>query len=454
MRIWRGLKTLLFVVMLTMMASVASAQATSPIQVDKSPNTLTCSPAPCVLPNVPVDPAGASQPRAMVVNPQNPSQMVIAAFDGACGSSQGFYSTDNGGLWWKHSCTYSNDAVGEPVVGYDLNGVVYGGGLDGDTAVTLRYSTDNGIHWSPYKVVDGYGWGEFEPQLLLDANSSSPYKNSIYLTTLQGPVSGGALRIFVSQSRDSGVHWAGVPLDPWQHPDYDLFPRLSVGANGTVYATWMRCKPIQVGGFCTKNGVPIYLSRSQDGGVTWTSPSIVTKVNLVGPDDCLYACLPNTSPIVPVHNDPNSVAIDSGNNTKLHVVFYNWTGRQMQVEVITSADGGETFGPPVRVSNSNVGDQFAPWITASQDGKLVVSWLDRRSDPGNLTYQPFLATSNDGVHFSRSVRLASSASDPSAVWDFGGVVPAPSIWVGNAIYATWTDTRSGLPRTELGGMQF
>lgn len=100
--------------MLVMVVSLAMAQATKARQAGKSPNALTCSPAPCVLPNVLMDTLQwGSEPRALVMNPNNPSEMVLAAEDGNCASSQGFFTTTDGGSTWSgHSCTSSNNAVG------------------------------------------------------------------------------------------------------------------------------------------------------------------------------------------------------------------------------------------------------------------------------------------------------------------------------------------------------
>ena len=78
----------------------------------------------------------------------------------------------------------------------------------------------------------------------------------------------------------------------------------------------------------------------------------------------------------------------------------------MQVEVATSTDGGNTFGAPVRVSTSNLGDQFCPWTSTAEDGTLVVTWMDRRNDPANAKYQPFFATSKDGLTFSHERSLS------------------------------------------------
>jgi hypothetical protein len=459
MSIWRGLENLLLVLVLTMVTSLAMAQGTAAVQASKSPNALTCSPAPCVLPNVLVDNLQwGSEPRALVVNPNNPNELVLAAEDGNCASSQGFFSTTDGGSTWAgHGCTSSSNALGEPIVGYGLNNTVYGGGLDDDTAILLHSSTDNGIHWGPSKVVDGSnGLGTWSSWMAVDTHPSSAFKNSIYVSSVDGGTYGNFTQVHVSHSSDGGKHWQGAAVDSRQWINnllYDLSPFTAVGDDGTVFVTWIRCDASGPN-YCADTSAPVLMSKSADGGITLSLPAVIAHATL-NPDtpncDSLSGCLPNTA--VSVTNTPVSAVVGSGATAKLYVTFYNWTGTQVQVNVIASTDGGQTFGPSVRVSNSNIGDQFLPWITLSQDGTLAVSWLDRRNDPANLKYQPFLATSADGKSFSRSFRLSSFPNDPSPFLLYY-MAPSPALWVGNAVYSTWTDFRTRHPRAELGGVQF
>src|SRR5262249_22698903 len=148
-------------------------------------------------------------------------------------------------------------------------------------------------------------------------------------------------RMFVAHSSDGGQHWGSVPLDQWQFPSVDAFQRLSVGEDGIVYATWMRCTPPAPFGFCVKDGVPIFLSKSSDGGATWTPPSVIAITNLT-PGNCLFGCVPNLGG--PLRNVPVSAVVGSDATARIYVVFYNWTGTQMKVEVVTSTDGGKSFG--------------------------------------------------------------------------------------------------------------
>ena len=451
------LRNVIITLTLMAIASFAWPQGMATVEVGKSPNSLTCSPAPCVLPNVQVDNLMyGSEPRALVVNPNNANEMVLAAEDGNCSSSQGFFSTTDGGSTWTgHGCTSSTNALGEPIVGYDLNNTVFGGGLDDDTAIILHSSTDNGVDWGPAKVADGSnGLGTFWGWMAVDTHITSAFKNSIYVSSVDGGTYGNFTQVHISHSADGGKHWRGATLDSKQlFPMVDLFPFTSVGDDGTAYVTWVRCDAVGPN-YCADTSASVLMSKSTDGGNTWSPAAVIAQTTLnAQTTNCvsLDGCLPSTS--VSITNTPVSAVAGSGATAKIYVTFYNWTGTQVQVNVITSTDGGQTFGSPVRVSSSATGDQFLPWVALSQSGTLAVSWLDRRNDPADLKYQPFLATSKDGKSFGRSLRLSSFLNDPSP-FSGGLLEPSPSLWVGSAVYSTWIDFRTRHPRAELGGAQF
>src|SRR5690242_17844263 len=98
---WRGLKSTFLGISLILLGSLASGQTGASIDPSTPPTTLTCSPAPCVLPNVQVDKLTyGALAFALVANPNNTNEMVLAASDDNCIGGEGFYSTRNGGSTW------------------------------------------------------------------------------------------------------------------------------------------------------------------------------------------------------------------------------------------------------------------------------------------------------------------------------------------------------------------
>jgi hypothetical protein len=237
----------------------------------------------------------------------------------------------------------------------------------------------------------------------------------------------------------------------------DQFSDLAVGPDGTVYLNWLRCPANGPSGDCAGTNSNLMFSKSTDGGVTWSAEVSAATTTLVTDPDfcCFYGELPNT--FERVSNIPANGVFGSGSSATVYITFYNWTGSQMQVEVAKSTDGGSTWGAPVRVTSSNSGDQFFPWINISQNGKLAVTWLDRRNDPQNVSYQPFIATSQTaGSSFSLSHALTSTLSNPFND-GFGGAFMGDyrtHVWNGSNVYAVWMDTRSGTSQDQAGGATF
>jgi len=436
--------------------------------------SLTCSPAPCRLPNVQASEGGLpANTNPIVVNPNNSNQLLVGAFDYNCGApyvGQGFFSTSDAGATWTHTCLplwpgYVGE--GDPILGYDLNNFAYAGGLqappfdaNAGSRIVLSSSADNGATWgSPVTVIGAtLGYSADMPWLAVDTNASSSNKNALYVSSTQWDSSFTKTQVWVSHSTDRGKHWSSTTVDSLQlKPLEDSFSNLSVGEDGTVYITWLRCSATNPPGVCAGIPATVLLSKSSDGGNTWTKPVTVAQPTLA-PDPtgcCFYGELLNT--IEPVTNVPSNAVFGSGSAARVSVAFYNWTGVQMQVEVATSTDGGSSFAAPVRVSASNSGDEFFQWISADSNGRLAVTWLDRRHDASDIKYQPFVALSNNGgVSFGTNRALSGILSDPSHD-GFGGQFMGyyrTHVWAGKALYAAWMDTRTGSAQAEVGGLQF
>lgn len=157
-------------------------------------------------------------------------------------------------------------------------------------------------------------------------------------------------------------------------------------------------------------------------------------------------------------NLPALAVSGNGASAQIYATFYNWTGTQMQVQVAASANGGATWRKPVRVTTSNFGDEFFPWISIDGSGRLVATWMDRRNDPANLLYQPFVAYSTDrGKTFQGDLPFSSIMSNPmpsgSSFFDAFGAY-RNQISVGDTTYAIWMDTRTGAFQIEVGGASF
>jgi len=439
-----------------------------------SPEILTCSPEPCVLPNVQASEGGLPVNEDPIAsNPRNPMQLLTGGNDYNCGSLQGFYASGDGGSTWSLNClnTISGfySGAGDPIVGYDRNGFAYTGGVNlkpGPTfegVISLARSVNNGATWGatilavnpvfPAGLTD-------KPWLQIDTNAASPHVNTLYISVTQYDSTGLNNEISVSHSSDGGKTWTTVPVDTEQiFPAIDQFSDLAIGKDGTVYVSWLRCTANGPAGDCGGTTASMVLSKSTDGGNTWSAPVTIAQVNLA-PDSCIcayYGNLPGTFERV---SDIPAIGIDNSSGPhagNLYAVMYSWTGTQMRVGIVTSTNGGTTCSKPVPVApSSQTHDQFFPWLSVSSTGTVGVTWLDRLNDPANLSYQAFAALStNGGLSFSTNAALTPNLSNPNNDGFGGGFMGdyTGNIWAGNALVASWMDSSNGVNmQDQVGGL--
>ena len=418
------------------------------------PNT-NCSPAPCVLPNVQISPPPNTTPRngtPIVVKPGSTKIMLAGANDYACDSVTGFFTTTDGGSTWTEQClgiAPGYIGAGDPGVAFDLAGHQYTTGVQfnsGDGA-DIVMAIDFG---AATVVVPAFfpGGSADKDWLQADVTPASPHKNNLYISATQFDVSNNS-EITVSTSTDGGATFTTVTVDALQtYPTVDQFSDIAIARNGTVYVSWIRCIAKGPTGDCGGTKATLLISKSTDGGTTWSPESTIAKVTLA-PDKCgeFFGCLPHTNERV--SNIPVIAVDNSTGPSRGHVYagFYNWNGTYMVEEVARSANGGATWFAPVRVTpTSDTHDQFFNWIAVSSDGVLEVAWLDRRNDPSNISYEAFSSIStNGGTKFQANKQLSSALSNP-ANDGFGGSFMGDytgSAWAGEKLYFTYCDTSNG-----------
>jgi hypothetical protein len=438
---------------------------------------LMCSPAPCVFPNSQA--SSGSKPAnetPIVADPKNPLHLLVGANDFNCPRSPqqlyalGYYASGDGGATWTRTCGTvlpgSGNGGADPIVAYDLNGIAWRGGIDAinSTAdIIVDRSINNGKTWSkPVIAAPSFFQGGYagHPWMEVDTNQTSPHRNALYVLagqfTLKGsqPVDSGTT---VSHSTDGGKTWTMVQVGATQrYPNIGGGADLAVGKDGTVYATLLRCVSTSPPLHCANTVFQMFLSKSTDGGNTWSKPVLIHDAQ-VPPGLCSFGCLPNTAEQVV---DYPLIAIDNGtgpNAGALYVADYNYANGYMKVQVATSKDGGRRWSVPVGVAPpSDTHDQFFPALSVSGTGTVGVTWMDRRNDPMNLSYEAFAAISTDGGKtFPNNYQIAAKPSNPHND-GFGGKFLGDytgDAWAGKALYVAWPDTSNGVnSQAMVGGL--
>jgi hypothetical protein len=439
---------------LTLAAALAGGQSggATNASAEAASRPTSCSPAPCVLP-----PTQATQGQyffdaPVVADPANPAHLIVGSEVVTCfQGGLGFQVTTDAGSTWDQTCMApmvydGNEYLPDsgPILGYDRNGNAYiagfyaydgSGNPEAGFQAFQKYTAGGGWSAPAVAVIDkGEPFDPWSCWLSVDTSAASLYVDSVYIScTLVGPLpNGGETQVVVSHSNDGGATWRQVAVTPLQHsPDSSFSTAMAVSKDGTIYLTWEYSDSETFG--------PAYVvfSKSSDGGNTWSNPKLVTPIELVD-------SLPNTPIYVP---DTPAISVDNSDGPhagSLYAVMYNWTGTFMQVQVVRSADGGETWSKPVPVAPGITHDQFLPWISVSPAGMVGVSWLDRRNDPANVSYQAFAAISADGQSFQPNVQLTTAFSNPNnivskEIGDYTG-----DAWDGpNYFIAAWMDDSNG-----------
>lgn len=391
----------------------------------------------------------------IVMNPTDTTNMVAVWRDFRLGYRQVTYAyTYDGGLTWEQ------DLFSEPQYIWDSDP-----GLTVDTAgnfyaVILSYnstsepnglfvykSTDGGATWSePVTVINGVS-GVFEDKELIACDRSvGPYTNNLYVAWARFYNT----QILISRSTDGGNSFVG----PVTVSDYNgvQWPVPAVGPNSEVYVAWVHYSPGS-----------IRLDISTDGGQNFGSDITIQNTTFVSG----YI---NGS--IMVFSFPAlDVDITGGpNNGHMYVAYMDDAPGFTDTDIFftRSTDGGSTWSQKIRINDdpqNNGCDQFHPWLMVAPDGSIIVVFLDRRLDSGNLLMDLYLTTSTDGgTTWSTNERITTVSSNPTAgSWQKTGNYPvkyeAPFILADRAgllgeyigltassiddIHPLWTDTRLG-----------
>ena len=414
-------------------------------------------------PNVRVSSLASSDPEEVTisVSPANPLHLAAGA-----NISYHYHSFDGGLTWTQGVLTSSLGVIGDPVVLYDNQDHLYYAHLSNPDAgyaldrIVVQRSLDGGVTWN-----DGASIGyrpplaqQDKPGLATDM-TSSPFQHNLYVawTDFDGYASlnpADSSRILLSHSTDLGLTWsspvrvsdgAGDCIDS-DNTVEGAIP--AVGPQGQVYVAWSG-----PGG--------IHFDRSLDGGVTFGN-DVFVSTQPGGWDFAvsgIFRCngLPTT--LCDVSNAPSR-----GN------VYVMWSDQRAgttdtDVFMARSTNGGQTWGPPVRVNDDQTAtQQFFPAATVDPTtGIIYVLYYDRHATTGNAT-DVYLARSYDGGQTFSSLRVSDNSFTPSGsifIGDYIGVAAwnrmVHPIWMrvdgGNLSVwtAQWGDTGAvvGVPMPAL-----
>ncbi|UCG92662.1 MAG: T9SS type A sorting domain-containing protein [candidate division WOR-3 bacterium] len=397
----------------------------------------------------------------IVINPQDSTNLVAVWRDFRLGYRQVAYGyTFDGGLTWNQDLFVEPQYIwdSDPGLTVDTAGnyyaviLSYTGSTFEPNGLFVFKSTDGGATWSdPVTVINGVPDVFEDKELITCDRSGGPYTDNLYVAWTRFYNT----RILMSRSSDGGNSFEG----PVTVSDINgvQWPVPCVGPNSEVYVAWVGYSP-----------GAIRFDRSFDGGQTFGTDITIQNVTFVSGE--IYGG-------IMVFSFPAmDVDITGGpNNGTIYVAYMDYAPGNTDTDIYftRSTDGGSTWSEKVRINDDSLNngcDQFHPWLTVAPDGSIIVVFLDRRLDLGNLFMDLYMTTSADaGDTWSPNERITTVSSDPTAGSaslvvknpreEYPRKITEPLILAGRAgllgeyigvtassiddIHPMWTDTRFG-----------
>ena len=202
-----------------------------------------------------------------------------------------------------------------------------------------------------------------------------------------------AQKVWVSSSHDGGVTFTSTNVNPNGKLGWSLAGGGTVTPDGAVYFSWAGYE--QNGG--AKGKVNLFVSKSTDGGLTWTNR--VLDVSAAPPDCSDYLC--GWAYL------GAQVTLASDEAGTLYALWNAGTVAKgpERVYFARSEDGAVTWSSKVDVSRAPAGSAHAfPAVVAGEPGDVRISWMDARQAPlWNVYYR---RSSDGGARFTSEVDLS------------------------------------------------
>jgi hypothetical protein len=193
----------------------------------------------------------------------------------------------------------------------------------------------------------------------------------------------GRSPIDIAYSDDDGATWAGPFTVSDKGNQFDQDARPSVGPDGTVYLTWINGPNEK----SLKNN-KVMVDKSTDGGRHWGTDHVVAGV--VAP---IPGTLPNSD--YRVFEDAWST-VDQVRGT-VQVAYTDRATGSANIYVTHNLVPGDisSWSEPIAVKPSS-NDEFFPWLSAAENGRVDLVYYDRTCDPDNTLVCVTLASTSDG----------------------------------------------------------
>lgn len=350
------------------------------------------------------------------------------------------YSTDAGETWSVSRLLDSTLLPGglirnsDPAVAVDSAGNFY-------IAVIALTNTNGNGTIGVYKSTDG---GVTFPTAVIASQTGSEDKEYIasdltpgspYYNNLYMSWTSFSSNIvnLLTKSTDGGISWtAGIEINDVNNVGQGS--DLAIGLNGDVYVTWL------TGDF---NNDIIMFDKSVDGGESMGTDVVVGQ---------------GTTPNIPITSSGvtfPSIATDISGSSYRGNIYVTWCDARNgdpDIFISRSTNRGVNWSAPLRVNDDAVSNgklQCWPWIEVNDSGKISIVYYDSRNTSSNTIIDAYLALSTDGGVSFTNYRLSTQSfptNAPNTAVRFGDYIGID--YYKDRIVPVWTDERAGGTNSE------
>jgi hypothetical protein len=256
--------------------------------------------------------------------------------------------------------------------------------------IVVAKSTDFGARWNVV-TADSTNAGTDKP--ILAVRGSDVYVVYNHAQTMWG-----------TYSHDGGLTFNSVKVNANGKLGWSLAAGGTVTPDGAVYFSWNGYE----GNGSASGKVNLYLSKSTDGGATWTTK--ILDVSSSPPNCSSFSCgWAYLGAQIVVTSD------SAGNLYTLWNAGSTARGPE-RMYFSKSTDSGTTWSSRQEVSMAPQGTHHSfPAISAAGNGDVRISWMDARAANGGMDrWNVYIRSStNSGATWSNEVDLSTYVSDPA-----------------------------------------